>query len=112
MKTTFALLGACLLAGCSVPLIQPNASQIVARYYSSSVPQAGSAPDVNWWSRVGDGQLTQLLALSRKNSPGLRSAAASVMEARAQAGQTVQISTPVLRGCFCDAQRFPDHVAH
>ncbi|MGY9048714.1 hypothetical protein P775_01305 [Puniceibacterium antarcticum] len=88
MKTALALFGACALAGCSVPLIQPDAAQAVADHYSTSVPQGGVTVDVNWWSRIGDRQLTEVLSLSRTNSPDLRSAAASVMSARAQAGQS------------------------
>jgi outer membrane protein, multidrug efflux system len=98
MKTTFALVGACLLSGCSVPLIQPNATQAVASHYGTATPQAGAALEVNWWSRIGDAQLTQLLALARANSPDLRSAAASVMAARAQSGQSGANLYPSLSG--------------
>ncbi|QOL80374.1 efflux transporter outer membrane subunit [Pseudooceanicola spongiae] len=88
MKTAFSLVGACLLAGCSVPLIRPNAQQTVAEQYSTAKPAGSAALDVNWWSRIGDPQLTELLSLAQTNSPDLRSAAASVMSARAQAGQS------------------------
>lgn len=98
MKTIYALLGASLLSACSVPLIQPNATQAVASHYGTSAPQGGAALDVNWWSRMGDAQLTQLLALARTNSPDLRSAAASVMAARAQSGQTGANLYPSLTG--------------
>ena len=98
MKTIYALLGVCLLSGCSVPLIQPNAKQAVASHYGTTAPQGGADLDVNWWSRVGDAQLTQLLALARTNSPDLRSAAASVMAARAQSGQTGANLYPSLTG--------------
>ncbi|WP_116134208.1 efflux transporter outer membrane subunit [Tropicimonas sp. IMCC34043] len=88
MKTALTLLGACLLAGCSVPLIRPDARQAVAARYATSAPSASATLDVNWWSRVGDAQLTELLSLARTNSPDLRSAAASVMAARALAGES------------------------
>lgn len=98
MKPTYALFGACLLAGCAVPLIQPDATQAVASHYSTAAPQGGAALDVDWWSRLGDAQLTQLLALARANSPDLRSAAASVMSARAQSGQSGAGLSPSLTG--------------
>lgn len=88
MKTALALMGACLLAGCGVPLIKPDNEQAVAAHYATSVPSASATLDTDWWSRVGDAQLTDLLSLARANSPDLRSAAATVMAARAQAGQS------------------------
>ncbi len=87
MKTVLVLLGACALAGCSVPLIRPDATQAVAGQYAT-MQQGGAALDVDRWSRIGDPQLTQVLALSRVHNADLRSAAASVMSARAQAGQS------------------------
>jgi multidrug efflux system outer membrane protein len=89
MKTAIALLGACcVLTGCSVALIRPDAEQAVARHYATAVPASGTTLDVNWWSRTGDAQLADMLSLAQANSPDLRSAAASVMAARARAGQS------------------------
>jgi NodT family efflux transporter outer membrane factor (OMF) lipoprotein len=97
MKTTLVLLGACALAGCSVPLIRPDATQAVAAQYAT-LQQGGAALDLDWWARIGDPQLTQVLALSRTHSPDLRSAAASVMAARAQAGQSIADLYPSVTG--------------
>ena len=97
MKTAFALLGACALAGCSVSLIRPDATQAVAAQYVAAQP-GGAALDLDWWSRIGDPQLTEVLALSRTHSPDLRSAAASVMSARAQAGQSSADLYPQVTG--------------
>jgi NodT family efflux transporter outer membrane factor (OMF) lipoprotein len=80
-----------------VPLIRPDATQAVAAKYAT-MQQGGAALDVDWWSRIGDPQLTQVLALSRVHSPDLRSAAASVMSARAQAGQSGADLYPRLTG--------------
>ena len=97
MKTATALFGVCALAGCSLPLIRPDATQAVAAQYATQ-QQGGAALDVDWWSRTGDPQLTQVLALSRSRSPDLRSAAASVMSARAQAGQNSADLYPSMTG--------------
>ncbi len=97
MKTAIALVGVCALAGCSLPLIRPDATQAVAEQYATA-QQGGAALDVDWWSRIGDPQLTQVLALSRSHSPDLRSAAASVMAARAQAGQSSADLYPSVTG--------------
>lgn len=88
MRIALVLCGVCTLAGCGVPILRPDAKQVVAAQYDAAVPQANAELDIDWWSRVGDPQLTQVLALSRTHSPDLRSAAANVMSARAQAGQS------------------------
>ncbi|MCF7698005.1 efflux transporter outer membrane subunit [Loktanella sp. M215] len=98
MKTALTILSACMLAGCSVPLIQPDATQQVSDHYSAAGLPRGPALDVNWWSNLGDVQLTQVLALSQANSPDLRSAAASVIAARAQAGQSAANLAPGVNG--------------
>lgn len=98
MKNAFALLGGCLLAGCSVRLIQPDATQQVSDHYSTSGPISGAALDVNWSSNIGDAQQTEVLALSHANSPDLRSAAANVIAARAQAGQSDAALVPSVSG--------------
>lgn len=88
MKIAPVLCAVCALAGCSAPLVRPDATQAVAARFDAAVPQASTDLDMDWWSRVGDAQLTQVLALSRAQSPDLRSAAANVLSARAQAGQS------------------------
>ncbi|KAA8606864.1 hypothetical protein AL036_13040 [Salipiger aestuarii] len=88
MKIAPVLCAVCALAGCGVPVVRPDARQAVAARFDAAVPQAGTDLDVDWWSRVGDTQLTQMLTLSRARSPDLRTAAANVLSARAQAGQS------------------------
>ena len=87
-----------LLAGCSVPIVTPDARQATSARFSSSAPQAQTALDVNWWSHNGDAQLNELLALAQKNSPDLRTAAAQVMAARARAGQDAAALWPDVTG--------------
>ena len=76
------------LAGCSIPIVQPDANQSVAARYTSAVPPASQRLDVDWWTRIGDASLTELLTLAHSQSPDLRTAAARVMSARARVGQS------------------------
>ena len=98
MKPTLALLGASLLAGCNVPLIRPDADQAVAAHFAATLPASSKTLDINWWSRVGDAQLTDMLVLAQANSPDLRSAAANVVAARARAGQSSASLYPNVTG--------------
>ncbi|MBL3702795.1 efflux transporter outer membrane subunit [Sulfitobacter sp. BDSS02] len=98
MKIAIVLCAACALAGCSVPLVHPDATQSVSARYDTATQQGGTKLDVNWWSRVGDPQLSQVLALSRSHSSDLRSAAASVMSARAKARQARADLSPDVTG--------------
>ena len=88
MNVGLVLVVACALGGCGVPLIRPDATQTVAARHGTEPQEGGETLDMQWWSRLGDPQLTESLALSRAHSPDLRSAAASVMSARARAGQS------------------------
>lgn len=81
------ILAALLLSGCSVPLIEPRPEQPVSARFSSATPATGAEAPKDWWARLGDAQLNALLARARVSSPDLRSAAAAVLSARAQAGQ-------------------------
>ena len=63
------------LAGCSIPIVQPDANQSVAARYTSAVPPASQRLDVDWWTRIGDASLTELLTLAHSQSPDLRTAA-------------------------------------
>ena len=87
-----------LMTGCSVPIVAPDARQAVPSSYSSTVPPSQAALDVDWWSRTGDQQLTELLALARAGNPDLQSAAAQVMAARARAGQDAAALWPDATG--------------
>ncbi|WP_123876527.1 efflux transporter outer membrane subunit [Fuscovulum blasticum] len=87
-----------VLAGCSVPTIAPDATQATSARFSSAVPQANARLDIDWWSRIGDARLTELLLLAQSGSPDLRSAAAQVMAARARAGQDTAAMWPVMTG--------------
>lgn len=91
----FALI---LLTGCGMPVVAPDGRQAVAPRFSSSVPSSQAVLDVDWWSRTGDAQLTELLALARIGSPDLRTAAAQVMAARARAGQDAAALWPDVTG--------------
>lgn len=86
------------LAGCSVPIFEPNARQAVSARFASPVPQAGRELDMNWWASFRDPQLAELLRLARQSSPDLRSAAASVLAARATARQSDAGLYPTLDG--------------
>ena len=108
MKNAIVGLGACMLAGCSVPLIRPDAAQPLDARFSAAAPADGAAVDVDWWSRLGDAQLTEVLALSQANSPDLRSAAASVMAARARARQTDAGRDPTVNGNASITATAPD----
>ena len=87
-----------LLAGCSVPTITPDATQATSARFSSAVPQEQATLDIDWWSQIGDPQLTELLFLAQTGSPDLRTAAAQVMAARARAGQDAAALWPSLTG--------------
>lgn len=87
-----------LLTGCSVPTVTPDATQTTSERFSSVVPQAQAGLDIEWWSRIGDPQLTQLQLLAQSGSPDLRSAAAQVMASRARAGQDAAALWPSLTG--------------
>lgn len=97
---TRALLAASLilLAGCSVPIVAPDARQATAAQFAAPVPQAQAALAIDWWSRIGDAQLTELLTLAQAGSPTLRTAAAQVMAARARAGQDAAALWPDVTG--------------
>lgn len=88
MKYIQFILASVCLSGCTVALIEPHSEQSVSARFAAPVPPATEALDINWWSRIGDPHLTELLAISREFSPDLRTAAANVMAARARAGQT------------------------
>lgn len=98
MKSVVSLVVALALAGCSVPLIQPDPSQEVAGRFASGLPSGTEPLDMDWWSRTGDAQLTELLSLAMTQSPDLRSAAAQVLAARAAAGQSAAGQFPALTG--------------
>jgi NodT family efflux transporter outer membrane factor (OMF) lipoprotein len=87
-----------LLTGCSVPTLTPDASQAPSARFSSAVPQAQARLEIDWWSRINDAQLTELLVLAQTGSPDLRTAAAQVMAARARAGQDAAAQWPNLTG--------------
>lgn len=87
-----------LLAGCSVPAITPDATQATSARFSSAVPQAQAGLEIDWWSRIGNAQLTELLLMAQTSSPDLRTAAAQVMAARARAGQDAAAQWPSLTG--------------
>lgn len=87
-----------LLTGCSVPTITPDATQATSARFSSAVPQMQAGLEINWWSRIGDAQLTELLQMAQTGSPDLRTAAAQVLAARARAGQDAAAQWPSLTG--------------
>ncbi|ARC89008.1 efflux transporter outer membrane subunit [Rhodovulum sp. MB263] len=76
------------LAACSVATIEPDARVALAERYGTAAPEASETLDLEWWSQVGDPQLTRLLAKARDSSPDLRTAAANVLAARATVAQT------------------------
>jgi outer membrane protein, multidrug efflux system len=88
MKFIQLLLASVCLSGCTVALVEPQPEQSLSARYAVAVPSASEPLDIDWWSRIGDPQLNELLDISREFSPDLRSAAANVMAARARAGQT------------------------
>lgn len=98
MRPIPALAAVLALSACSAAVVQPAPKQVVSARFAAQAPQAGNAIDFAWWSQLRDSQLDQLLLLARKNSPDLRSAAASVMKARAAAGESAADLYPELTG--------------
>lgn len=98
MRSILGLGAVLALAACSTAIVQPAPKQAVAARFAAGAPQAGSTIDLNWWAQLKDAQLDELLRLARENSPDLRSAAASVMKARAAAGQSAADLFPSLTG--------------
>lgn len=96
MKQILTALVSCSLAGCSVPIIPAQPQQAVSATFGSTVPRNGTAVDMNWWARIGDAQLTELLRAAGRNSPDLRTAAANIISARAQARQSYGATLPSL----------------
>lgn len=86
------------LAACSTDIIRPAPKQVVTARFVAGAPQAGRTIDLGWWSQFNDAGLNELMRLARANSPDLRSAAASVMKARAAAGQSAADLYPGLTG--------------
>ncbi|WP_170295339.1 efflux transporter outer membrane subunit [Paracoccus aestuariivivens] len=87
-----------MLSACGTTLIEPAPKQMVSARFATQAPQAGNTIDFNWWAQLNDAQLNELLQLARQNSPDLRSAAASVMQARAVADQDRADQFPSLTG--------------
>ncbi|PZX47726.1 efflux transporter outer membrane subunit [Cereibacter changlensis] len=98
MRSLIGLGAALVLSACSATTIQPVAKQPVSVRFAAGVPQAGDAIDVGWWSQLDDAELNELLRLANQSSPSLRTAAASVMRARAAAGQSAADLFPDLTG--------------
>lgn len=92
------LFAPCLLAGCSVPIVEADPRQAVDAAYLSALPSGGDRVDLAFWERIGDPQLTELLHLARASSPDLRTAAANVLSARASARETGAGAFPDLTG--------------
>lgn len=87
-----------VLAGCSVPIITPDAQQTVAAQFATPTPTGGVDLNLGWWARFNDSQLNALLELARSQSPNLRTAAANVILARATARQSGADLFPSLSG--------------
>ncbi|MFD1796937.1 efflux transporter outer membrane subunit [Paracoccus aurantiacus] len=98
MRFQYAFVAALSVAGCDVPTVEPRPQQAVAAQFTSAVPRSGPALDMNWMTKFGDASLTQLLRLAAQSSPDLRTAAANVLSARAQAGQTAADLYPSVTG--------------
>lgn len=98
MTRPFVVASLILLTGCSVATVTPDARQPTAARFAAAVPEGEATLEVDWWSRVGDAQLTELLALATAGSPTLRTAAAQVMAARARAGQDAAALWPDATG--------------
>lgn len=79
---------ALVLAGCSVPVVTPDPRQEVSARFAGAIPDAAQGLDLDWWSRLEDPQLSALLVLAQDGSPDLHSAAANVLQARAEARET------------------------
>ena len=98
MRLFPSLAAVMLLTACNVPIVEPQPRQLVSARFTAGAPQAGNMLDANWWAQFGDPQLSELMTLARANNPDLRSAAASVMKARALAGQTAADLYPQATG--------------
>ncbi|HWM61814.1 MAG TPA: efflux transporter outer membrane subunit [Rhizomicrobium sp.] len=82
---------AAVLAGCSTPVPQSLAPQMVPKVFTGPVPAAAQVwPEVSWWKTFGDPQLTGLIEAAQADNRDVAIAAARVMQAEAQS--TIQRS--------------------
>ena len=87
-RRTFVSLGlATLLSACATaPPLPPAAPATLPAQWSSPLPHAGDAAALqDWWSRLGDPLLPQLIAEADAGSPTLAVSAARIAQARAAA---------------------------
>lgn len=98
LRPFHALVAVIALSACGANIIEPAPKQMVSARFAAEAPQTGNAIDFGWWAQLNDAQLNDLLQLARQNSPDLRSAAASVMQARAVADQDRAELFPSLTG--------------
>jgi multidrug efflux system outer membrane protein len=79
------------LAGCSTPVPQALAPQLVPKQFTGPIlPQAQVWPKTDWWQGFGNPDLTALVVQAQESNRDLAAAAARVMQAEAQS--TIQRS--------------------
>ena len=87
---TTALLGATLLAGCTVgPNYRPPELPVPAAFaepqsVASSVPSGAAIDPAHWWTAFGDPTLDRLVTRALKDNPDIAIAASRVRQARFQ----------------------------
>ncbi|HWI84020.1 efflux transporter outer membrane subunit [Ramlibacter sp.] len=79
-----AVTAACLLAGCAAPRPPAALPPEPAAQWQAPLPHGGSAAALrDWWQRLGDPLLTELIEAAQAASPTLSAAQARIEQARA-----------------------------
>lgn len=93
-----ALLGATLLAGCTVgPNYQAPTLAVPSRFAEPQGSAAGSGVDpARWWTAFGDPTLTSLVERALKDSPDVAIAASRVRQARLQEIAAYAVGRPTV----------------
>lgn len=88
MRTALTLVGAAVLAGCSMmPTYERPAMPVAPEWpvaTPAAAPNATPAADIAWSDFVGDARLRELIALSLANNRDLRVATLNIEQVRAQ----------------------------
>ena len=94
------VLGVLLTAGCAARWSAAPAvgtSVLPAQWLAPMLPHQGQHSDlIDWWSRLGDPVLTELIVRAQTNSPSVASARANLAAARAAAAKTDALNSPQL----------------
>jgi len=107
-----SLLSACASThGLAPAAVVRSPDQLAApQTLESARVSADAWPDSQWWNRLGDAQLNQLIAEGLQGSPSLRVAEARTRAALAQAGIADSARYPQFNASAdANRERFPEH---